>query len=110
MMTMKIDAMSLKKEWDDGGVVLIDVRTPAEFGASHIPGSELMPLDDLRPEEIGQRECVIVCGTGKRATLAMEKLSAAGCRNLQILEGGVTSWERAGFPVNRGKGAISLER
>lgn len=107
---MKIDAKQLKQELDAGKVRLIDVRTPAEFGSVHIEGSQLMPLDRLRPDEVRCEECVIVCRSGKRAEQAMNQLKAAGCENLRILEGGVLAWEQAGLPVNRGKAVLSLER
>lgn len=107
---MKINANQLEKELSEGGTKLIDVRTPAEFGELHIEGSELMPLDRLKPEEVKGKNCVIVCRSGKRASQAMEKLQAAGCENLRVLEGGVTAWEQAGLPVNRGKAVMSLER
>jgi rhodanese-related sulfurtransferase len=107
---MNIKANQLKKELEQGELKLIDVRTPAEFGELHIEGSHLMPLDRLEPEAVKGNQCVIVCRTGKRATQAMEKLQAAGCENLRVLEGGVQAWEQAGLPVNRGKAVLSLER
>lgn len=113
---MKIPATQLHTDLQSGKrVALIDVRTPAEHGEIHIPNSKLMPLDRLDPAEVkaaaGQAEqCVLVCRSGKRAEQAFQKLQAVGCGNLAILEGGVTAWENAGLPVNRGEKAISLER
>lgn len=108
---MNIEAKQLNEELARGGVRLIDVRTPAEFGEIHIEGSTLMPLDRLRPDEVkGDGSCVIICRSGKRAAQAMEKLKAAGCENLRVLEGGVLAWEQAGFAVNRGKAVLPLER
>lgn len=95
-----------------GKVLLIDVRTPAEHGEIHIEGSTLMPLDRLDPEKArdGDEVRVLVCRSGKRAEQARQKLAAAGCENLAVLEGGVTAWEQAGLPVTRGKSVFSLER
>ncbi|GAA5481940.1 rhodanese-like domain-containing protein [Haloferula sargassicola] len=109
---MKITAKQLSDERAAGNVMLVDVRTPLEFGQIHIEGSKLMPLDRLRPEEVkaSDGECVIICRSGKRAALAMEKLRAAGCENLRVLEGGVMAWEREGLPVNRGEPVLTLER
>lgn len=115
-MIMNIRAKELHESLHTGRkVALIDVRTPAEHGEIHIEGSHLMPLDCLDAEAVnglaGQVDaCVIVCRSGKRAAAAMEKLAAAGCGNLQVLEGGVTAWEESGLPVNRGAKAMSLER
>ena len=113
---MKIQPAQLNADIQSGKpVTLIDVRTPAEYGEVHIPGSVLMPLDRLDMEAVKDatthdRECVMVCRSGKRAEQACQKLQAAGCGNLVILDGGVAAWEGAGLPVARGAKAISLER
>jgi len=114
--TMQISANELHENQQAGRkLALIDVRTPAEHGEIHIAGSHLMPLDRLDADAAkrlaGDADvCVLVCRSGKRAANAMEKLAAAGCDKLQVLEGGVTAWEQAGLPVNRGAKAMSLER
>lgn len=98
-----------------GEVTLIDVRTPAEFGEIHIPGSRLVPLhtlDDTKAQEVAglDGECVIICRSGNRAKQAAEKLASAGAKNITVLEGGVTAWESAGETVNRGQKTLSIER
>ena len=35
-----------------GDITLIDVRTPAEYRAGHVPGAKLLPLDRLTPEAL----------------------------------------------------------
>jgi rhodanese-related sulfurtransferase len=113
---MKILATQLNAEIQSGKTVsLIDVRTPAEYGEVHIPASQLMPLDRLDAAAIKSAfshggPCVLICRSGKRAEQAYQKLQAAGCGNLVILDGGVAAWESAGLPVERGAKAISLER
>jgi rhodanese-related sulfurtransferase len=97
------------------GAFLLDVRTPAEFEELHIEGSVLRPLSHLEPAEIqrlaeNKRACVVVCGSGKRASQAAEKLKAAGMPGLCILQGGIQAWEAAGLPLNRGQKTMSLER
>ncbi|WP_193211090.1 rhodanese-like domain-containing protein [Luteolibacter marinus] len=97
-----------------GTVQLIDVRTPAEHGEIHIEEATLMPLDRLDPAKVrdgsSDRTCVLVCRSGKRAEQARQKLAAAGCENLAVLDGGVTAWEQAGLPVERGAAVMPLER
>ena len=113
---MKIQATQLNAEIQSGKrVSLIDVRTPAEYGEVHIPGSQLMPLDRLDAAAVksassDEGQCVLICRSGKRAEQAYQKLHAAGCGNLVILDGGVAAWESAGLPVERGAKAMSLER
>jgi len=113
---MNITAKELHENIRSGRkVALIDVRTPAEHGEIHIAGSHLMPLDRLdaaaaRKIQAEHEACVLVCRSGKRAATALEKLVAAGCGELQVLDGGVMAWDEAGLPVNRGAKAMSLER
>jgi rhodanese-related sulfurtransferase len=113
---MKIQANELKQDMQSGKkITLIDVRTPAEYGEVHIEGAHLMPLDRLDPaavKELAENSgpCVLVCKSGLRAGQALEKLAAAGCEGLTLLDGGVTAWEREGYDVNRGQKVISLER
>ncbi|MEO7100825.1 MAG: rhodanese-like domain-containing protein [Luteolibacter sp.] len=113
---MNIQAKQLDVDLRSGKrIALFDVRTPAEYGEIHIGGSRLMPLDRLDPEAVKAaaeqfEQCVLICGSGKRAEQACQKLAAAGSDKLLVLEGGVTAWDAAGLPVNRGRKAISLER
>ncbi|MDT3439405.1 MULTISPECIES: rhodanese-like domain-containing protein [unclassified Pseudofrankia] len=94
---------------------LIDVRTPGEFEAAHIPGSYNVPLDVLREHRDELRahldeEVVLVCRSGQRATAAEQALAAAGLSNLRILDGGISAWQAAGAPVHGGKRRWDLER
>ncbi len=99
----------------DSGPRLIDVRTPAEFETSHIPGSYNVPLDLLR-EHRGEiaghldENVVLVCRSGQRATAAGEALRDAGLPNVAILDGGITAWESQGYDVRRGVQRWDLER
>ena len=95
-----------------GQVDLVDVRTTAEFGERHAEGAHLMPLDQLDADALRDSadRTVLVCLSGKRAEKACRQLEAAGLEGLRVLEGGTEAWDRAGYPVVRGKGAISLER
>ncbi|MFV0338228.1 MAG: rhodanese-like domain-containing protein [Chthoniobacterales bacterium] len=96
-------------------VLLLDVRTPAEYESAHIEGSVLHPLSNLDCESVaklaeGKKSCILVCQSGRRAGMAADKLSEHGLPGLHILEGGVQAWESAGLPLLRGAKTISLER
>lgn len=98
-----------------GEAVVLDVRTPAEFEEVHIEGAELHPLGELNPTEVkrlmeGRKHCVVVCRSGTRAKQAATKLSSSGLDSVVVMEGGMTAWEDAGLPVNRGQKTMSLER
>ncbi len=104
---MKRSVNQLHQDLQSGKrVTLIDVRTPVEYEEMHIAGSRLIPLDRLDADAVksaaaGTDQCVIICHSGKRAGQAFEKLAAAGCENLSILEGGVSAWQAAGLPLNQ---------
>lgn len=96
---------------------LIDVRTPAEFRAVHSEPARNVPLDRLDPPAVmaarngnDQEPLYLICRSGSRAAKAQKKFQAAGFQDVVLVEGGTEAWEKAGLPVVRGKGAISLER
>jgi rhodanese-related sulfurtransferase len=98
-----------------GDVRLLDVRTPGEYEAAHIPGAYNVPLDTLgeHAQEIRStvdRPVVLICQSGARARRAEEALKAGGMPNLHILEGGLNGWIGAGRSVRRGASRLTLER
>ena len=110
-----IDPRTLKHRLDE--VVVIDVRTPGEFEAIHLPSAKNRPLDQLdgHRDEIRAlldegREVVLVCRSGARAHQAQEQLAAVGLPELPILEGGVLAWEAADGPVVQDVIRWDLER
>ncbi|WP_229402330.1 rhodanese-like domain-containing protein [Micromonospora okii] len=94
---------------------LLDVRTPGEFEAVHIPGAYNVPLDQLREnagrlrEHLGD-EAVFVCRSGARATQAAQALAAAGLPHPRVLDGGMLAWQATGASVDRGRPRWDLER
>lgn len=91
---------------------LLDVRSPAEHSGIHIPGTQLIPLDELDPVKFcSQRgaDCspvYVICQSGGRASRAIQKLEAAGVKGCVLLEGGTQAWIDAGLPVNRGTSRV----
>ncbi|MCP9948994.1 rhodanese-like domain-containing protein [Actinomadura madurae] len=111
----KIDAASLRdRVTAPDAPRLLDVRTPAEFAAAHIPGSYNVPLDTLREHRTELRESldevVLVCRTGGRAAQAERALAEAGMTKVHILDGGILAWQEAGAPLNRNRSRWDLER
>ncbi|MGA2035028.1 MAG: FAD-dependent oxidoreductase [Thermoguttaceae bacterium] len=61
--------------------LVLDVRTPQEFSAGHIPGAVNVPVDDLRSRlhEIPRdREIAVCCQVGQRGYLATRVLRQKG--------------------------------
>ncbi len=96
-------------------VLIVDVRTPAEFETAHIPGAINLPLDqvDAHLERIvsdaGGR-MLLLCQSGNRAGQACVKLASAGLTEATVLTGGMAAWIAADGPVVRGRERWSLER
>lgn len=118
-MTRTIDAATLAERLGDTASpdpTLIDVRTPAEFEAGHIPGAVNVPLDELRGgledlrAVLHDHDVVLVCRSGNRAGQAQQALRAAGVASPAVLSGGIVDWERTGGDVKRGRQAWELER
>lgn len=95
-------------------VVLIDVRTPAEFGEVHVPFAVNLPLDRITPEAVREAAqgapVYVICRSGQRAQNACDQLAKGGVDNLTLVEGGTQGWVDAGLDAVRGQKAISLER
>ena len=111
-----IDAATLKT-WQDrhDELMVIDVRSGAEFDSLHIKGSYHVPLGLLSEhavefaEKLGTR-VVLVCQSGNRAEQARKHLDAVGLAGASVLAGGVPAYASAGGTVVRGKNTWALER
>ena len=64
------------------GARLVDVRTPGEFAAGHIPGALNLPVQqmDARVAELGPKggAVVVYCRSGHRSSNAARMLRSAG--------------------------------
>ncbi|GAA1359993.1 rhodanese-like domain-containing protein [Arthrobacter rhombi] len=111
-----LDAATLR-QWIDQheDLVVIDVRSGAEFESMHIRGSYNVPLAllsehaDKLAERLGSR-VVLVCQSGVRAEQARTRLDGAGIGNALVLTGGVPGFASAGGDVVRGAQRWDLER
>ncbi|GAB7183841.1 rhodanese-like domain-containing protein [Kitasatospora sp. Ki12] len=96
-----------------GQLTLIDVRSPGEYAAGHIPGALNIPLDRLDhalPALRGAAErsdLAVVCAAGPRADTACRRLADAGIATL-TLAGGTNAWSGAGQPLEKAAGARAV--
>jgi glyoxylase-like metal-dependent hydrolase (beta-lactamase superfamily II) len=101
----RIDVAQLRERLDD--VQVLDVRERGEFDAGHIPGSVHTAYHDLQgvPEGVDAAHPIAtICSSGQRSAIAASLLLRAGARNvIHVADGGVGTWERAGWPVQRGE-------
>ena len=91
---------------------LLDVRTPGEFAAAHVPGAKLIPLDQFdatafcRERGADGKTVYVLCQSGGRARKAIEKFQRVGFDNCVLVEGGTQAWIDAGLPVDRGESRV----
>jgi rhodanese-related sulfurtransferase len=98
----EIDLAVARAVWEDGGLI-VDVRTPEEYAAGHIPGAINVPLDRiaLHLQRLPSGPVVTVCSMGNRARRGAERLARLG-RSAMCLRGGTKAWAAAGYPLVTG--------
>ncbi len=75
--------------------LLLDVREPREFEICRIPGSVLIPLNELpsRLSELeGRGEMIVHCRSGVRSGKAVRLLRESGFGGARNLTGGILAW------------------
>lgn len=97
-----LDTLRATRLINDSGAVVLDVRTPAEFAAGHLPNARNIPLGELdkRAGELPANKPVLVCCTsGVTSSRAAGVLRKAGRTDVFNLSGGLEGWRQAGLPV-----------
>jgi rhodanese-related sulfurtransferase len=78
-----------------GGVTILDVRTPAEYEAWHIPEAVLLPYTELRQrfDEVPRGTPVYTyCRSGFRSYIAYRELKQNGWDDVAFLSGGMMTY------------------
>ena len=99
-----LNADGFVSEIKNSGVVVLDVRTPGEFAAGHIENAinidvEGMTFDSEIAKLDKNVEYAVYCHSGRRSAIAAEKMTKAGFNKVANLEGGIISWQSAGYPL-----------
>ncbi len=87
------------------GEMILDVRSAADFGAAHVPGSMNIGLGGQFASWAGtliamETPLVIVAESEEKATEARTRLARVGFENVKgYLNGGIDAWKTAGFEV-----------
>lgn len=88
----------------ESGMPVVDVRSPDEYAAGHVPGAVNIPLDevDARSAEFTAAAPMhVICQSGGRSMKASEALAARGVPAMSVA-GGTKGWIDAGRPVVTG--------
>jgi rhodanese-related sulfurtransferase len=88
----------------DTGIVLLDVRTPAEFNGElgHLKNAVLIPVQDLESrigevEQYRGKKILAYCRTGRRSLTATKILRKNGFDAVNVT-GGMVEWNKLGLP------------
>ena len=80
---------------------LVDVRSPSEFAAGHIPGTVNVPMEQIEQRvadlDLTSR-VVLVCKSGTRAQIARGILGSRP-QDVSVLQGGIDAWAASGEPL-----------
>lgn len=87
-------------------IVILDVRSAAEFHKGRIAGATNIDIGSLRFEEkIGaldkSKTYVVTCAVGMRSARACRKLDVLGFKELYDLAPGFDGWKKAGRPFEK---------
>ncbi len=102
---------------ENPGLLILDVREPAEFEAMHIGGSINVPrgvlesacewdYEDTVAELVlsREREVVVVCRSGRRSALAAFTMQQLGYLNVVSLKTGLRGWNDYEEPLENSVG------
>jgi rhodanese-related sulfurtransferase len=85
--------------------LLLDVRQPAEFAVSHLPGAQRVDPNvaaaKLLPTLPAGRPVVVYCAAGWRSSALAARLKQAGFTAVQNLEGSIFKWANEDRPLER---------
>jgi rhodanese-related sulfurtransferase len=90
----------------DTTLLILDVRTPEEFAAGHVPGAINVPYAWLPASisslpDAANKDIVVYCETGVRAERAAARLRENGFKRLLHLDGDMKSWRDKQQPVEK---------
>lgn len=93
----KISTQKLNQIINSGkNIHLIDVRTPIEFAAGHLPESINFPVEEIKHFNFPKNDhYFFICHSGQRAKHACQHLAERGYQKLTHISGGIIDWNGA---------------
>ena len=84
------------------GAAVVDVRTPMEYAAGHVPTALLMPMQlaAIRYEELrgASAPVYVICEVGSRSAHVADFLERVGIAAVNVA-GGTAQWRALGWPL-----------
>ncbi len=99
-----LSAEQARKLIADKKVVVLDIRTPAEFAAGHIAGATNLNFHAPNFEKAlagldKNQTYLLHCASGNRSTQALPAFKKLEFKSLYHLDGGIKAWQKAKLPV-----------
>jgi rhodanese-related sulfurtransferase len=99
-----LDAAGFADQITKTDVITLDVRTPGEFSEGHIEGAINIDVEGASfDSEIANldktKSYAVYCRSGRRSTIAVDKMSATGFEKLSNLESGINDWLANSLPL-----------
>ena len=97
-----VEAEAFLSQISSGEVIVLDVRTPEEFNAGHLSGALNLDVQSGQfetelPKLDKAATYAIYCRSGRRSTIAAEKMANAGFTNIiNFNQGGFAELAQAG--------------
>lgn len=95
-------------------VSILHLGSSADFGAKHLPGSKWISRSWLElklPTVLTEmtQPIVLACHDGQSSIFAARTLAEMGYKEIFVLDGGVQTWARAGYSIERGLESCLVE-
>lgn len=99
-----VDVAEAAQIVDDGEAIILDVRSPQEFAAGHLPDAINIDVEsaDFADRVAGldeSAETLVYCQTGNRSGVATDEMAELGFTEMSDLQGGIEAWAAAGEEV-----------
>ena len=101
----------LRRAVENENLLVLDVRTSAEYARGHIAGAVFVYPDDigrLAPALRKDRPLAVICAGGWRSSLVASWLAREGMDTAFNVIGGMQEWERLEYPVEKGSDQVDF--
>ena len=100
-----IDVVAAHAGHEADRLVLVDVRESQERARGFAPGSQHLPLGELK-QRLGElptnRPVAFICQSGRRSAMATTAARRAGL-DAHNVAGGMSAWEQQGLDIDAGR-------
>ena len=101
-----VDVEQVKELAKQPDILILDVRTPEEFGQGRITGARMINFlgedFDVKIAQLDKDQPIVVyCAKGGRSSQAAKRLDAQGFKTIYNYSGGFNDWKAKGEPIEK---------